>query len=161
MKGVNLMPNQRREMGFSVFSDEYYMAEALKEAELAYREDEVPVGAVVVIDRQIIARGHNRVEQMRDPSAHAEILALTAATDNLGSKYLDECSLYVTLEPCAMCAGSMAWAQLNKLVFGAGDEKRGFRIYQPSLLHPQTKIEFGILEDESASLLKRFFKAKR
>jgi tRNA(adenine34) deaminase len=146
---------------FTVFSDEYFMKQALREAEVAFERDEVPVGAVVVSGQQIIARAHNQTEQLTDVTAHAEILALTAASGFLGSKYLDACTLYVTLEPCVMCAGALAWAQLDRLVFAAPDDKRGFMRFGKELLHPKTKVEMGILAHESEALLREFFRRKR
>lgn len=145
----------------SVFSDRYFMEQALQEAQLAYEEGEVPVGAVIVAGNRIIARAHNRTEHLQDVTAHAEILALTAASEYLGSKYLDDCTLYVTLEPCAMCAGALAWAQLGKLVYGAVDEKRGFMRFGRDLLHPKTTVAYGVMEAECAALLKAFFKGRR
>ncbi len=145
----------------SIFSDDFFMKQALQEAEKAYEAGEVPVGAVVVCQNQIIARGYNQTEQLNDVTAHAEIIALTAAANYLGSKYLDDCTLYVTLEPCVMCAGALAWAQLDRLVYGAPDDKRGFMRFGKTLLHPKTKLEYGILSEECSSLLKVFFKTKR
>ncbi|MBK7869273.1 MAG: nucleoside deaminase [Saprospiraceae bacterium] len=145
----------------SVFSDEHFMKQALKEAEKAYELGEVPVGAIVVCNNQIIARGHNQTEQLNDVTAHAEIIALTAAANYLGSKYLDDCTLYVTLEPCVMCAGALSWAQLDRLVYGAEDEKRGFMRFGKGLLHPKTKIEYGVLTEDCGLLMKAFFKQKR
>ncbi len=145
----------------TIFSDEYYMKQALLEAEAAFAEDEIPVGAVVVCRNRIIARAHNQTELLTDVTAHAEMLALTAAANSLGSKYLNDCTLYVTLEPCAMCAGALAWAQLGKLVYGAIDEKRGFMRFGRELLHPKTQVAYGVLENECADLMKRFFKGKR
>jgi len=145
----------------SVFSDEHFMKEALKEAQKAFDEDEVPVGAVIVCDNKIIARAHNMTERLNDVTAHAEMLAFTSATDFLGGKYLNECTLYVTLEPCIMCAGASYWTQLKKIVYGARDEKRGFSRISENLLHPKTKIINGILATESATLLKGFFSKKR
>lgn len=145
----------------SIHSDEHFMQQALKEAEKAYELGEVPVGAVVVCQNQIIARGHNLTEQLSDVTAHAEIIALTAATNFLGSKYLDDCTLYVTLEPCVMCAGALAWAQLDRLVYGAADDRRGFMRFGKKLLHPKTKVAYGILAEDCALLMKAFFKAKR
>lgn len=145
----------------SIFSDEHFMKEALKEAQKAFNEDEVPVGAVVVCDNKIIARAHNMTERLNDVTAHAEMLAFTSATDFLGGKYLNECTLYVTLEPCVMCAGASYWTQLKKIVFAASDEKRGFERISPSLLHPKTQVVKGILETESAQLLQTFFQKKR
>lgn len=146
---------------FTALSDSHFMKLALREAEKAAEAGEVPVGAVIVCQNQIIARAHNQTEQLTDVTAHAEIIALTAAAQHLGSKYLDECTLYVTLEPCVMCAGALAWAQLGRLVFGAADEKRGFLKYGKELLHPKTKIEMGILMDECSELMSRFFKSRR
>lgn len=146
---------------FSVHSDEYFMQQALKEAKLAYDNDEVPVGAVVVSDNRIIARAHNQVEILTDFTAHAEILALTSASNYLGSKYLKECSLFVTLEPCVMCAGAIGWSQIKRVVYGAADDKKGFMRFGKDLLHPKTKLEYGILEEESKALLKSFFLEKR
>ena len=139
----------------------YFMKQALAEAQKAFEEGEVPCGAVVVFDGRIIARGHNQTERLTDVTAHAEIIALTAAADYLGSKYLDECTLYVTLEPCVMCAGALAWAQLGRLVFGASDEKRGFMRFGKEVLHPKTRVELGVMEAEAADLLKRFFQSRR
>ncbi|MBK7337519.1 MAG: nucleoside deaminase [Saprospirales bacterium] len=146
---------------FSIFHNDYFMNQALLEARKAYEEGEAPIGAVVVCDNQIIARAHNQTERLKDVTAHAEILAITAASEHLGSKYLDECTLYVTLEPCVMCAGALAWAQLGKLVYGATDEKRGYLRFGNELLHPKTKIAYGILEQECSDLIKRFFKERR
>ncbi len=145
----------------TVHSDTYYMQQALDEAQKAYELGEVPVGAVVVCNNRIIARAHNQTEMLTDVTAHAEMLALTAAANYLGSKYLDECALFVTLEPCVMCAGALAWAQLGRIVYGASDEKRGFMLHGKALLHPKTKLELGILEHECSALLQQFFKAKR
>jgi tRNA(adenine34) deaminase len=145
----------------TVFSDEHFMKQALKEAEAAYRAGEIPVGAVVVCQNQIIARAHNQTELLSDVTAHAEMLAVTAAANALGSKYLGECTLYVTLEPCIMCAGALSWAQLERLVYGACDDKRGFMRYGKELLHPKTKAEFGVMADECGELLKRFFSEHR
>ncbi|MCU0346252.1 MAG: nucleoside deaminase [Saprospiraceae bacterium] len=145
----------------TIFSDEHYMKQALLEAEAAFAADEVPVGAVVVCRNRIIARAHNQTELLTDVTAHAEMLALTAAANSLGSKYLNDCTLYVTLEPCVMCAGALAWAQLGKLVYGASDEKRGFVRYGRELLHPKTQVGYGVLEQECADLMSRFFAKKR
>jgi tRNA(adenine34) deaminase len=145
----------------TVHSDAHYMKQALLEAQKAYEADEVPVGAVVVCRNRIIARAHNQTELLNDVTAHAEMLALTAAANALGSKYLDECTLFVTLEPCVMCAGALAWSQLDRLVYGAGDDKRGFMRHGKMLLHPKTKVEFGIMMDECSQLLKAFFQNKR
>ncbi|MEM1214398.1 MAG: nucleoside deaminase [Bacteroidota bacterium] len=145
----------------SVKSDEYYMLQALRQAELAGEAGEIPVGAVVVANDRIIARGHNQTEQLTDVTAHAEIIALTAAANFLGGKYLKGCTLYVTLEPCVMCAGALAWAQLDRLVYGAADDKRGFMRFGKELLHPKTKIEFGILHEECGALMSEFFQNRR
>jgi tRNA(adenine34) deaminase len=146
----------------SVYSDTHYMQQALKEAQNAYDAGEVPVGAVVVCDNRIIARAHNQTEQLTDVTAHAEMLALTAAANYLGSKYLNECTLFVTLEPCVMCAGALAWAQVGRIVYGATDEKRGFMVHGgKSLLHPKTRLEMGIMEQECGHLVQQFFKSKR
>lgn len=145
----------------SVFSDEHFMKEAFKEAQKAFDEDEVPVGAVIVCDNKIIARAHNMTERLNDVTAHAEMLAFTSATDFLGGKYLNECTLYVTLEPCVMCAGASYWTQLKKVVYAAQDEKRGFARHQENLLHPKTEIVTGIMQKECGDLMIDFFKKKR
>ena len=146
----------------SVFSDSYYMKQALAEAEKAYESGEVPVGAVVVCDNRIIARAHNQTEMLTDVTAHAEILAITAASGHLGSKYLPDCTLFVTLEPCVMCAGALAWAQMGRIVYAASDDRRGFMLAGgKALLHPKTRLEMGIMEAECAALLKAFFQEKR
>ena len=137
------------------------MKMALAEARMAYDEGEVPVGAVVVAGGRIIARGHNRTEALTDVTAHAEMQAITAAASWLGGKYLTDCTLYVTVEPCVMCAGAIAWAQVARLVWGADDEKRGFRRTAPEALHPRTEVVSGILADECADLMKQFFKERR
>ena len=142
-------------------SDEYYMKEALKEAKKALELDEVPVGAVIVCNNQIIARAHNFTEHLNDVTAHAEMQAFTSAADYLGGKYLNECTLYVTLEPCLMCAGASYWAQLNKIVFGASDEKRGFQNMLGLVLHPKTECVKGVMAEECAQLLTDFFASKR
>ena len=142
-------------------NDAYFMRQALNEAQKAYDAGEVPVGAVIVCDGRIIARGFNQTERLSDVTAHAEIIAMTAATEYLGSKYLDECDLYVTLEPCPMCAGALAWAQLKRLIFAASDDKRGFMRFGKEILHPKTKVELGIMQDECSEMIKRFFKEKR
>jgi tRNA(adenine34) deaminase len=140
---------------------EQYMMAALAEAKKAFDKQEVPVGAVVVCNDVIIARAHNLTETLRDPTAHAEMQAITAAADWLGGKYLSDCTIYVTLEPCAMCAGALGWSQAGSLVFGARDDKKGYSTISGSLLHPKTKVESGILEKECKELLRRFFKGKR
>ncbi|MCL6523539.1 MAG: nucleoside deaminase [Thermoflavifilum sp.] len=144
-------------------SDDDFMQEALKEAEKAYACGEIPVGAILVIENQIIARAHNQVEQLNDPTAHAEMLVLTAAFHALGSKYLPQATLYVTLEPCLMCTGAIFWSQLGRVVFGATDEKNGYRAHQlrPHPFHPKTAIEGGILAVEAAQLMKQFFLERR
>lgn len=144
-----------------VYDDTYFMKQALLEAQKAAEQQEIPVGAVVVSQNRIIARAHNQTELLTDVTAHAEILAITAAASALGSKYLPDCTLYVTLEPCIMCAGALAWAQIGRLVYGASDDKRGFMKYGKQVLHPKTKLEYGILNEACSQLLKDFFKAKR
>ena len=141
--------------------DEKYMQEALREARAAGAEDEVPIGAVVVCRGRIIARGHNMTERLHDPTAHAEMIALTAATEALGGKYLDACTLYVTVEPCPMCAAALGWAQLGRLVYGAPDPRRGYTLFSPSLLHPRTEVAADTLADDCAALVKDYFKSKR
>ncbi len=141
--------------------NERYMREALREARMAFEDDEVPVGAVVVCKGRIIARGHNMTERLNDPTAHAEMIALTAATEAVGGKYLNDCALYVTVEPCPMCAAALCWAQLGALVYGASDPKRGFSLFTPSLLHPKTTVETGVLAGECSELMSSYFKAKR
>ena len=142
-------------------ADEKFMVEALKEAAKAKDKDEVPVGAVIISEKQIIGRGYNQVELLNDVTAHAEILAITAASEFLGSKYLNDCTLFVTLEPCPMCAGAIKWAQLRNLVYAATDEKGGFMLIGKQLLHPKTKVKTGILEEPAAEILQDFFKEKR
>lgn len=143
-----------------LYSHEYFMNEALKQAQKAFDEDEVPVGAVIVAGNRIIGKGHNLTEKLNDVTAHAEMQAITAAANFMGAKYLDECTLYVTLEPCVMCAGALFWSQITRVVFGAADPKRGFS-KTGNLLHPKTEIISGVLEQESAALLKEFFKKLR
>lgn len=146
----------------SVHSDSYFMKQAFLEAEKAFEAGEIPVGAVVVCENRIIARAHNQTEQLTDVTAHAEILAITAAASHLGSKYLPDCTLFVTLEPCVMCAGALAWAQMGRVVFGASDDKRGFMLYGgKTLLHPKTKLALGIMEAACGELMTRFFQGKR
>lgn len=140
---------------------EDYMRLALAEARIAENEGEIPVGAIMICKGQIIARAHNQTEILNDVTAHAEMIAITMAAHKLGGKYLTECTLYVTMEPCTMCAGALAWAQLGKLVYGADDEKRGFSRLTPAVLHPKTEIVSGILADECGSLVKQFFQRKR
>lgn len=148
-------------MTLTPFSDEHFMKQALAEAERAFEADEVPVGAVVVANNQIIARAHNLTERLNDVTAHAEMQAITAASDFIGAKYLNECTLYVTLEPCVMCAGALFWSQIGKFVFGANDEKRGYKRIDAELVHPKTQVIGGILEQECSQILKEFFKNKR
>lgn len=148
-------------MGKIDFSDQYFMQMAFKEAQQAFREDEIPVGAVIVANKQVIAKAHNLTETLNDVTAHAEMLAITAATEYLGGKYLNDCTLYVTLEPCPMCAGALAWAQIGRIVYGATDEKRGCMRHTPSLLHPKTEVTQGPLQQETAQLMKDFFAKKR
>ena len=142
-------------------ADEKYMREALREAAAAGAEDEVPIGAVVVCRGRVIARGHNMTERLHDPTAHAEMIALTAATEALGGKYLDDCTLYVTVEPCPMCAAALCWAQLGRLVYGSPDPRRGYSLFSPSLLHPRTEVSAGTLGDACSTLVKDYFKNKR
>lgn len=141
--------------------DEKYMLEALKEARAAFNEDEIPVGAVVVCKGRIIGKGHNMTETLHDPTAHAEMIAITAATEALGGKYLTDCILYVTVEPCPMCASALSWAQAGRIVFGAADPKRGYSLFSPSLLHPRTEVRSGVLTEECSALMKDFFAGKR
>jgi tRNA(adenine34) deaminase len=144
-----------------LFSDDYFMREALKEAQKAFEIGEVPVGAVVVCRNRVIARAHNQTEKLTDATAHAEMLAVTSAANHLGSKYLNECTLYVTLEPCVMCAGALHWVQLQRLVFGASDIQRGYSLVQDPLLHPKTQVVKGIKGEEAKSLIDEFFKRLR
>jgi len=145
-----------------IFSDEYFMQEAIKEAQKAFNADEVPVGAVIVCNNKIIARAHNLTERLNDVTAHAEMQAITSASHFLNGKYLNECTLFVTLEPCVMCAGAIAWAQFGKLVYGAPDTKRGFNLLnEKKILHPKTEVKSGILKEECALLIKTFFQQKR
>ncbi|HEY0654518.1 MAG TPA: nucleoside deaminase [Chryseosolibacter sp.] len=140
-----------------LYTDEYFMREALKEAKKAFDIHEIPVGAVVVCKNKIIARAHNQTEKLTDATAHAEMLAVTAAANYLGSKYLNECTLYVTLEPCVMCAGALHWVQLQKLVFGASDVQRGFSLLSSPVLHPKTELVKGVKADEAKALIDDFF----
>ena len=148
-------------MEINPFDDTYFMKQALLQAKEALLKDEVPVGAVIVCDNQIIARAHNYTEALNDVTANAEMQAFTSAADYLGGKYLNECTLYVTLEPCVMCGGAAYWTQLKKVVYGAKDEKRGFSSFSENILHPKTKIESGLLQEECSKLLSDFFKNKR
>jgi tRNA(adenine34) deaminase len=138
-----------------------FMKAALMEAQQAFQEDEIPVGAVVVCKGRIIARAHNLTERLTDVTAHAEMQAITAAANALGGKYLTDCTLYVTVEPCIMCAGALGWAQIKRVVYGAGDEKRGYSKWAPGALHPKTEVTAGVLQQEAAELMQRFFKRKR
>ncbi len=144
-----------------LYTLDYFMCEALKEANKALEKGEVPVGAIVVCQNKIIARAHNQTEQLNDATAHAEMLAVTSASNYLGSKYLNECTLYVTLEPCVMCAGALHWVQLQKLIYGATDTQRGYSLTRSPLLHPRTEVLKGISEEESKKLLSQFFKRLR
>ncbi|WP_430810425.1 MULTISPECIES: nucleoside deaminase [unclassified Carboxylicivirga] len=148
-------------MGEINFSDQYFMKQAYTEAQKAEEKNEVPVGAVVVCRNQIIARAHNLTETLNDVTAHAEMLAITSAAEHLGGKYLNECTLYVTLEPCVMCAGALNWSQISRIVYGAPDEKRGFARCEPPLLHPRTEVSSGIMKDECQAIIKDFFRQKR
>ena len=143
-----------------VFDDVYFMKKALQEAQAAYDQGEIPVGAVIVVNDRVIARAHNLTEKLHDVTAHAEMQAITAAANFLGGKYLKDCTLYVTLEPCQMCAGALYWSQIAKIVYGAGDAHRGFRA-MGTQLHPKTQVLGGVLEDESSGLLNRFFDRMR
>ena len=140
---------------------EHYMKQALSEARMAYDKGEIPVGVVVVCKERIIARGHNLTETLNDVTAHAEMQAITAAASTLGGKYLQNCSVYVTLEPCVMCAGALGWAQISNLIYGASDEKRGYTRFAPQALHPKTTVIKGIMEEECARIMVDFFKSKR
>lgn len=142
-------------------NDERFMREALREAMLANAEEEVPIGAVMVCRGKIIGKGHNMTERLSDPTAHAEMIAITAATEAMGGKYLNDCTLYVTMEPCPMCAGALAWAQTGRVVYGASDPKRGFSMFSPSLMHPKTEVTSGILADECGRLVSDFFRNRR
>lgn len=141
--------------------DEKFMREALAEAKRALAEDEIPVGAVVVCNGMIIGRGHNLTETLHDVTAHAEMQAITAAEEYLGGKYLDKCTLYVTVEPCVMCAGAIGWTQMGRLVYGAADEKRGYSVLAPNALHPKTEVVTGVLAEDASVMMKNFFKSKR
>lgn len=148
-------------MALDLFTDEYFMNEALKEARKAYNEDEVPIGCVIVMENRIIARGHNLTETLNDVTAHAEMQAITAAANYLGAKYLPECSIFITLEPCLMCAGALRWSQIGRIVYGAQDQKYGFGKYIENITHPKTEIKGGVMETECSKLLKDFFSRKR
>ena len=157
-------------MGISYYSlddssdlnpDEYYMKQALQEANLAAQRDEVPIGAVIVCQGRIIARGHNLTETLTDVTAHAEMQAITAAAQFLGGKYLTDCTLYVTVEPCVMCAGALGWSQISRIVYGATDEKRGYFRFAPNALHPKTEVVKGVMEEACSQIMKKFFVSKR
>ena len=141
--------------------DEKFMKEALREAHLVADEGEIPIGAVIVWKGRIIGRGHNQTERLHDTTAHAEMLAITAATETMGGKYLTDCTLYVTVEPCPMCAGALAWSQVGRIVYGAPDQRRGYSLFSPSLLHPRTETVGGVLQEECVQLMLDFFKDKR
>ena len=145
----------------SFFSDEYFMEIALQQAQIAAEKGEIPVGAVVVCNNRIIAKTHNQTEQLIDVTAHAEIMAITAAAGYLGSKYLKDCTLYVTLEPCLMCAGALFWSQIDRIVYAASDPKRGFEMASKAVLHPKTQVIKGVLEKESRDILEKFFSKLR
>jgi len=148
-------------MQFTVFSDESFMREALKEARKALEKEEVPIGCIIVCENRIIARAHNLTEQLNDVTAHAEMQAFTAAAGFLGGKYLEGCTLYVTIEPCVMCAGAAFWTQISRIVYGAGDAKRGYSLLRSPVLHPSTQITGNILAEECSILMKDFFRKKR
>jgi tRNA(adenine34) deaminase len=141
--------------------DDYFMKQAIKQALIALEDDEVPIGAVVVVNNRIIGKGYNQTRRLRDNTAHAEMLALTSAFNHFNASILDECTLYVTVEPCAMCAGAIKWARLSKVVFGASEPKSGFTQFSPNLLHPKTEVQSGVLEVECKSLMQSFFASKR
>lgn len=141
--------------------DEKFMLEALWEAKAAEAEDEIPIGAVIVFAGRMIAKGHNMTERLHDPTAHAEMIAITAATEAMGGKYLNDCTLYVTVEPCPMCAAASAWAQVGRIVYGASDPKRGYSLFTPSLLHPKTEVVSGVLAEECGGMVTEFFRNKR
>ena len=145
----------------SILSDDYFMDLAIREAEKAASEGEVPVGAVITCEGSIVAKAYNQTERLQDSTAHAELLAITAASAHLGAKWLPQCTLYVTLEPCIMCAGALYWARLGRVVYGASDDKRGFMQHGKSLLHPSTKLEFGVRHDTCQAILQQFFALKR
>jgi len=145
----------------TILSDDYFMKQALSEAEMAFDKGEVPIGAVIACEGRIIARAHNLTETLNDVTAHAEMQAITSAASVLGGKYLINCTLYVTVEPCPMCAGALAWAQIDRIVYGADDEKRGFTKLTPGILHPKTKVQGGVGAEKATQLMKRFFKELR
>lgn len=144
-----------------LYTDEYFMNEALKEAHKAFDADEVPVGAIIVANNKIIARAHNYTERLNDVTAHAEMQAITSAANAIGGKYLNDCTLYVTLEPCTMCAGALHWSQISKIVYGASDEKKGYNSISKTILHPKTQIIKGVLAQQCSEIIKNFFQNKR
>ena len=148
-------------MDLQPYSETYFMRQALEEARLAFEEGEIPIGAVVVCRGQIIARAHNEVERLKDPTAHAELLAITAATEYMGGKFLSDCQLYVTIEPCVMCAGALFWARLGEIIYGAGEEKFGYRHYAPDIFPRRAKVRGGVLSEEAAELMRSFFATRR
>lgn len=148
-------------MDLQPYSETYFMRQALEEAHLAFEEGEIPIGAVVVCRGQIIARAHNEVERLKDPTAHAELLAITAATEYMGGKFLSDCQLYVTVEPCVMCAGALFWARLGEIIYGAGEEKFGYRHYAPDIFPRRAKVRGGVLAEEAAELMRSFFATRR
>ena len=148
-------------MGLSIYSDDHFMKEAIKQAEIAFEEKEIPVGAVIVCNNKIIARAYNQTEKLNDSTAHAEMIALTAAFNYLGGKYLPDCSIYITLEPCIMCAGALYWSQIGKIIFGASDQKRGYRTANSEILHPKTEVIEGILAQDCKQILDKFFNTIR
>ena len=148
-------------MGLSIYSDDHFMKEAIKQAEIAFEEKEIPVGAVIVCNNKIIARAYNQTEKLNDSTAHAEMIALTAAFNYLGGKYLPDCSIYITLEPCIMCAGALYWSQIGKIIFGAPDQKRGYRTVKSEVLHPKTEVIEGILAEDCKQILDKFFNTIR
>ena len=154
---INYSENESKD----THNDMYFMRQALQEAQKAATRDEVPVGAIIVCQGRIIARGHNLTETLTDVTAHAEMQAITAAANQLGGKYLTDCAVYVTVEPCPMCAGALGWAQTKKVIFGARDEKRGYSLFSPTILHPKTEVVAGVLEEECSQLMKLFFANKR
>lgn len=148
-------------MDLQPYSETYFMRQALEEARLAFEEGEIPIGAVVVCRGQIIARAHNEVERLKDPTAHAELLAITAATEYMGGKFLSDCQLYVTVEPCVMCAGALFWARLGEIIYGAEEEKFGYRHYAPDIFPRRAKVRGGVLSEEAAELMRSFFATRR
>ena len=156
-----MSPSRSGKTRITMTDDNIYMKQALAEAEAAYRQGEIPIGAVVVCRDKIIARSHNLTELLHDVTAHAEMQAITSAAEHLGGKYLNDCTLYVTVEPCVMCAGALGWSQISRIVYGAPDEKRGYTRFAPQALHPRTQVTGGIMADECAELMQRFFKEKR